>query len=284
MRARTAQSGGLRHTLAPPRALRTRNRRRRLTVGLAVSPQTTALFSPATVAPRTRRSQIAPHPLSITLAPPSPQSPSLSPVDIVTSRSVVSPSHLSLTPHPLPRRGRAALLRHLPMALPTPLESRSSPSPSPSPHVASALSFLSLPPLSPPVMQTAMAGARPSQPSCPPPLTGPVPVHDAACATCQPARPTRGAPTRPRAPSVRPPTHLARRAPCAASCALARRALAQRVAPVRGRVVAFTIGDCRAHGFPYDAFTDPHVHESPKPRSRSAHSPSRTYNTSSGLR
>jgi hypothetical protein len=170
------------------------------------------------------------------------------------------------------------------MALPTPLESRSSPSPSPSPPVASALSFLSLPPLSPPVMQTAMAGARPSQPSCPPPSTGPALVHGAACATCQPARPTRGAPTQPRAPSVRPPTHLARRAPYAATRALARRVLARRVAPIRGRVVALTVGDCHARGFPYDAFTEPHVHVRLKPRSRSAHSPSRTYNTSSGLR
>lgn len=101
MHARTAQSGGLRHTPSSPRALRTRNHHRRLTAGLAVSPQTTATFSPATVAPRTCRSQTAPHPLSITLAPPSPQPPSLSPVDIVASRSVVSPPLISLSPRTL---------------------------------------------------------------------------------------------------------------------------------------------------------------------------------------
>lgn len=75
------------------------------------------------------------------------------------------PSDLSLTPHPLPRRGRAALLRHPPMALPTPLESRSSPSPSPSPPVASALSFLSLPPLSPPLCKPPWLGLGQASPA-----------------------------------------------------------------------------------------------------------------------
>lgn len=91
---------------------------------LPLPPQTTARFPrplrhPTHVVVKPRST-----PISIALAPPSPQPPLSSPVEIVADRSVVSPSHLflSLTPHPLPHRGRVVLLQHPLKALPALLE------------------------------------------------------------------------------------------------------------------------------------------------------------------